>query len=423
MNELEEKLKYIDKPEIKSLKNGCANSIEELWNLLIKELIPNPNILKMWHNILIRYVNSEKPMFAISGYNSEPKEKYNDLRRGFLTDSNSFYYFFTDNFFAAYFAKMAIDNYVPNFQDFLNTILQRKFPSRFGPITKEEKELQAIHQGKDPGINGAGYKIAHIIPVGKDYIINSKSVNSSKILELYFPRGNRNDWNIVNDEFGDYYTRTINNNFNENLTYKIARAYFLRLVHPFNYILTPKKNLENNNVCSEIAEYQDLLNYAHNYFLQNYHDEYVEYLSYIMVDDKYYNILNYNNDMHINFGFNISINAEKYKEEPYLTITKSNVNQPIDNNIDFDKVYKMAIEYLRNPNTSFRKLETDILKIESPTRGGGFISKKALKSIGITADLKGILNYKKIEDLIASSNGKLKKTLEFIKDIIDKINN
>ena len=46
--------------------------------------------------------------------------------------------------------------------------------------------------------------------------------------------------------------------------------------------------------------------------------------------------------------------------------------------IDSDIKLLIAIKYLCDPSTSFRKLEKEFLNIESKARGGGFIAKKLI---------------------------------------------
>ena len=78
----------------------------------------------------------------------------------------------------------------------------------------------------------------------------------------------------------------------------------------------------------------------------------------------------------------------------------------------------MAFEYLNNPHTSFRKLEVKFLGLDSPARGGGFVSKGIINSLGITAEMKGILQFKSLDFMIKSSTGTLLNTLLRIKEIL-----
>lgn len=282
-----DKLNSINRPRILSLQLGHAYNMAALREQLLDMYNVDKSIVLQWHNLLMDYVKMDHTMLAIRGYNSFSPNKYDCLRRGFLTQAKNFLYFHTDNYFAAYFLKMCMDGYVPELSEFYDLMTTRQFPSRFGQITTQEKELMAIKQGKDPGINLAGFKLAHIIPVGKDYLINGRTLGIQEILNMYFPIGQRSDWKLHSDKFGTYYMRDLNETSPD--MKKIAIAHFLRFVHPFNYFICPKKNCEANIMCKELAEYEPLLDNMHDFMLQTYGDDYKEYLSYILVDDKYGN--------------------------------------------------------------------------------------------------------------------------------------
>ena len=280
-----EKLNSIYRPAVPDLAKGEATSIEEFWDDVVKPVLPRKECVLAWNELLMEYVTNElNPCFALRGYNSFPKNQYSDLRRGFLTNTDTFSFFYTDNYFAAYFQKMVIDGFVPTKEEFAQALKNRKFPSRFGQNTREEKELMAIAQGKDPRINSSGYKLAHIIPVGKDYLFNGRNMGSKYMLDTYFPKGERNDWKIYQDEYGQFYARHLD--VDDSIA-GLARAHFLRFVHPFNYFLCPKQKCETNNKCKELAEYQPLLDYAHDYMLSTYGDAYREYLDYVLSLSKY----------------------------------------------------------------------------------------------------------------------------------------
>jgi len=76
---------------------------------------------------------------------------------------------------------------------------------------------------------------------------------------------------------------------------------------------------------------------------------------------------------------------------------------------------ELAIEYLTNPKTSFRKLESGMMGIASAARGGGFISKGILNEIGVTADKKGILALISIDEEILTASGQYLNVLVDIK--------
>lgn len=417
---LTDKLEKIYIPSIKALPTGEATALNQFWTQLVKDYLPAPEVVLKWHDVLLKYVKTEHPVFAIRGYNNAPKERYSDLRRGFLTETPEYNFFYTDNFFAAYFQKMAIDGFVPTLEELSLVFKERKFPSRFGINTLEERELLAVSQGKDPRINTNGFKIAHIIPVGMNYVYDNKTLGMKEVLQMYFPRGEREDYILKTDKIGSYRARDFYPHESAN---KFAIAHFLRFVHPFNYFLCPKKTCEENNMCKEIAEYTHLLNYAHDYNLAVYGDRYKEFLDLIMPLDIYYKEC-FNpeyNDILVYYGMNLKqeektkVLLKKKVENPKTTANNQYKNIDVVNG---DVNLKMAFEYLNNPHTSFRKLEVKFLGLDSPARGGGFVSKGIINSLGITAEMKGILQFKSLDFMIKSSTGTLLNTLLRIKEIL-----
>ncbi len=391
---LSKKLNCIGTPSLQVLQNGNAESIDKFWDQLVVPMLPSRETIQKWHNVLLKYVKSDYPIYAIRGYNSFPPNKYGELRRGFLTDSEKFKYFYTDNFFAAYFAKMAADNYIPTVDEFTKLMKERKFPSRFGKNTAEERALLAIPQGKDPHIQSSGYKIAHIIPVGMGYIYQGTSKNAVQILNKYFPNSNRSSWRSTKDEYGTFFQRNVPFN-SEAQQYAVAE--FLRFVHPLNYFLAPKKKNEINNKSNEIAEYQPLLDYAHNYFLSTYQAIYKEFLDLIMVEQRQYSLISVDNEISIQYGLNIGNCDSSYPDA-----NLKNKNSKSIGNIEINNINgRIAFTYLTDPNTSFRKLEIEIMNIESPAHGGGFKAKKVVNDMGITADMKGILSQISADEFLA----------------------
>lgn len=283
-----EKLETIDSPAVHTLYNSTANGIDAFWNKIVLPYLPKRETVLQWHDLLMRYIKTDHPTFAIRGYNSFPPEQYSDLRRGFLTDTQEFSFFYTDNFFAFYIQKMCLDGFVPTVEELVSAFNNRQFPSRFGRNTAEERELLAVKQGKDPKISAAGFKLAHILPVGKEYLNNDRLLGSKEILEYYFPKGERNDWKTVHDKTGCYHKRQLHA---KSEAKRYAIAHFLRFVHPFNYFLCPKKDYECNDKCRELAEYAPLLNYAHDYMLKTFGDAYREFLSYCMPDARHSSLL------------------------------------------------------------------------------------------------------------------------------------
>ncbi len=263
--------------KVPQLLQGTCSSLGELWDKLISPLLPAKDVVLRWHKILMEYVDRPDAMFVIRGGNNAKKNEYNRLRRGFLTRTNQGYsFFYTDNFHAAYYLKMALDGYVPTVEELVNTYNLRQFPARFGRDTEEERVLMAMPRGKDPGFQTAGYKLSHIYNVGTDYVDEDRCLSLiGDIVDTYFPYGNRDDWSVVDDSTGEHYERYLN-------VSPSARSYlvaaFLRFVHPFNYFLVPKSTCSDNDV----SENPLLISYVRNKIKEMYGTAYDEFLGRIM---------------------------------------------------------------------------------------------------------------------------------------------
>lgn len=270
------KLANINKPKVTPLSSGNCETVEDLWNKVIYPLLPAKDVMLRWHKVLMEYVKSPRAMFAIRGYNTAQRDSYHQLRRGFLTRTSEGYsFFYTDNFHAAYILKLAMDGVVPSVDALLSVYNSRKFPSRFGRDTKEERELMSIFKGKDPGIQGAGYKLAHIYNVGKDYAEGNRNLSLIRgIVDKYYPRGERADWVMVDDETGAHYERFLDVQ-PEARSYLVAE--FLRFVHPFNYFLVPKKS----NASLDVSENHYLISFVMTRMREMYGAAYDEFVSYI----------------------------------------------------------------------------------------------------------------------------------------------
>ena len=278
MSELVNKLNSINLPKVAQLTPGSSKTVGDLWNDVIFNLLPDKDVVLRWHKVLMEYVERPDAMFAIRGYNTEPAERYGRLRRGFLTSTNRDYsFFYTDNFHATYFLKMAMDGFVPTVNELLEAYNSRRFPARFGRDTSEEREMMAIPRGKDPGIQVAGYKVAHIYNVGTDYMCGQQRLSLIKdIVDVYYPRGEREDWKWVSDHTGEHYERRLEVSASAR-PYLVAA--FLRFVHPFNYFLVPKSSVSS----VDVSENKCLIGYVKAQFRKLYGSAYDEFESKIMV--------------------------------------------------------------------------------------------------------------------------------------------
>ena len=281
-SKLATKLNTINKPTIAPLSMGYSATISDFYNDFITPHMFKPDTVLAIHRALIEYVKKPNAVFAIRSYFSAPKhELYHTLRRGWLTRTTSGYsFFYTDNFYAAYYAKFAHDDFIFSADELLDTHLQRQFPSRFGLWTSEEKEKCAIPAGKNPGFNIAGYKLAHIFATAEDeYYHNGKKYSLKEIVNKYFDRGERDDYQPNDDGI------CIRNNFDTPAVAKdFLIAQFLRFVDPLNYIILPKKQCEDFGGRG-IAEHKPLLEFVQSKMMEIYGDEYTEFLKLIMAPE------------------------------------------------------------------------------------------------------------------------------------------
>lgn len=289
---LTEKLKNIDKPPLPLVKTGSDETIEGFWNNFVLPLLPDKDVSISIYHMLLRYINEPDAVYAIRSFGSWSNRKHDnkELRRGFFNTTDSGYsFFYTDNFFAAYFCKMAIDGYVPDYAEFKQAMISREFPARFGPYdSKFEKEKAAYSidgkKGRDPLFSKKGYKIAHIINTGENFWVNGENLKIKQICEMYYPRGNYNDWKLDRDSYGSLYVRHLGKMKPE--AKEIIKAHFLRFICPLNYILTPGKNHHitvKKVLNKDIAESPELQQYAMEQFRIIYGSDYEDYLKHLMI--------------------------------------------------------------------------------------------------------------------------------------------
>lgn len=352
---LTEKLKTISKPPIKPLGSGFCETLQNFWDSFIFPRLPEKNIMLAWNKILMEYVQLPNAMFALRFYNTAASKDYWDtLRRCALTKTNNGYsFFYTDNFHAAYYCKMAVDGYISSTAEILNAYNNLEFPARFGSITENEKSLMALPNKYSPYINNAGYKIAHIHAVGKNYFFNGQDFSLSDIVQKYFPGGERTDWQF-------------DKNFNAPVRFletspeakKFLVAEFLRFVHPFNYFLVPNTRANkhgSSTVCGDIAEYPPLLEFVKNKFSELYGSAYQEFLDAIMIDTNS-PCIEIAGNKKINLSYELNIIPSKEKDAPVKIRNTSN------NTENFAKAINRIPRWAKHPEQINYKIIRAYLK-------------------------------------------------------------
>lgn len=381
---LVEKLSTIDRPRIESFQNGTAETIKEFYESFIEPRLPQniEHVIK-WHKVLKEYVKKENNVLGFRTGNVR-----GSLRRGWETITNDNYsFFYTDNFFAHYFFKLALDaDWEPNLDEFYNAMVSKTFPVRFKYHNKTKDDPHAVEyasfniEGQNPGLNMAGYKLAHVIDAGKNYSIDHQIYGMAKIIKTYFNIGTPSDWEL--DPSTNKYCRKdfIIPEEKKVLARKIAEACFLRMIHPMNYFLSPKSpssNKKKENLIYntyligtenkyDIAEEKLLISYVRQRFHERYTVDGVDYfqdfldLVYSMEDE-----INENGSSVINLTYSkepllrISESGEKKEQSP-RTNNSRQTHKFVFNNTTYNlrqlglAVVKYYVE--QNPDVTFEQL-------------------------------------------------------------------
>ena len=259
-------MSVFDKFENKNItrvQNGYAEDIPSFFNDIIKFQFKNKEEIKKIHLSLLEYVNSKSPVFFLRLYGSYSKTKYHLQRRGFISEyKDNTKLSYCDNTFTLLFAGMKLAGIPYSCKDLEQLFNQNKLIVGFGQVS-EEKELSFYTPkgAKRANINAKGWYQAHIKPTGYGY-------NDISLTKL-FPNPDRELFQIPNN------IRQVNDVLT-NEQVEILRAHFLRLIHPFNSFLVPKRNhIEYNG--NNIGEENELINYVRNFLEKSFPKEYKEF--------------------------------------------------------------------------------------------------------------------------------------------------
>ncbi len=314
-----DKINTIDNPKVTSFSEGYSKDIQTFYNEFINPRLPNQEIVSKWNILLQEYADLPDAIYPVRAFyksddNFIETEKGDELRRGFLTKfvNADFSLFFTDKYFVDYIEKMLLDNYCPSLNEFYELMISRKFPARFSISNELEKKKAAYKiDAKNPGLNKAGYTIAHIVDTGK-YYSYPESSSLKKLVDLFdFGRGKYSDWEETSDSYGKLYLRLMNAK-NPVKTKEILKSHFLRLTNPMNYFLTPKnqkdertynefRNLKNETKYN-IAEYRNLKNYVHEQYEIQFGKQYTDFLKLIHLPENYFSKSDGNEIIRIYYG-------------------------------------------------------------------------------------------------------------------------
>ena len=101
---LQDKLSFISKSSIPRMSSGETETIRDFWTEFIEPKLISKEIISQWCNLLYRYIDDSNVVYAIRKFGDRGRNGDYDLRRGFYTLTNKDYsFFYTDNYFSAYF--------------------------------------------------------------------------------------------------------------------------------------------------------------------------------------------------------------------------------------------------------------------------------------------------------------------------------
>ena len=243
--------------------DGKAISIPDFYDTIIKQQFTNIDTIKKTHDALMSYLNMDNKTFFLRLYGSYPKDKYDLLRRGFLTEYPcKTKISFCDNTFSMLFTGLKLANIPLTNLKLADYLSQRSLITSFG-VTSKEKEL-SYYTSKNAlrvDLNSKGWYLAHIKPVGYGYMdLDLKSL---------FPNPPRQEWNTDSKVRISQTNLSINQN-------RIIKAHFLRLIHPLNSFLLPKRNLINYDG-SNLGEETELISYVSERTKMIFKDQYDEF--------------------------------------------------------------------------------------------------------------------------------------------------
>lgn len=257
----------LDNKKLPEVNNGSAKDVPDFFDEIIKQQFSNKDAIVEIHKEILKYLNSDSPTFFVRLYGSFEKNKYDEQRRGFVSKyQDGTRVVFCDNTFTLLFTGMKLAGIPFRDEDLKQLFSQKKLIVGFGQVS-QEKELSfyTTKGAKRAYLNKKGWYQAHIKPVGKNY----QDLN----LRELFPNPKREDFNTTTKE------RIVNSKLTPQ-QFKLLKAHFIRLIHPFNSFLVPNKNRieyigsENKQ---NIGEENELINHVKEYLQNTFPQEYKEF--------------------------------------------------------------------------------------------------------------------------------------------------
>ncbi|MBD5412109.1 MAG: hypothetical protein HDR51_05095 [Treponema sp.] len=281
---LTEKLLEISKIPLPEMQIGYAEDIKTFWHDFVEPRLPKKESVLAWHELLMRYVQDYDAVFVIRAFSNTNTNP----RRGLLTQTDKdFSFTYSDNGFAKLIAKMVIDDFCPQYNEFKDSMHNGTMP--ISEFMGSEEKTRTFYK-KLAQVGYAEYKLAHIVDSGKDFLIDGCNYKLAEICQKHFPAGEFDDWKFEEN----YYVRKLSVSSEAR---DVLIAYFLRYVDPLNYFLTPKpknKGITYHTMetgIRDIAEYKQFQIYAMQQFHERYGHVYEEYLKLLKIPPELLDIL------------------------------------------------------------------------------------------------------------------------------------
>lgn len=265
---------HIRRQSSPDLTAGSTDTVGSFFEACVSRTLPRADVIEGWNNLLNWYVNEPDAVFFVRRNASGRDAQGNwNIRRGFLTKHpDGFQYVFVDNSFSMFFYSMAINNIVPEKDDFKQFILSRQMRCGSFAISME-RQHRAYKTGSAPVINSKGWKLSHIFSANADY-----DFDYADDIERICPLGSYDQF--VVQQGSDYPYRRMDYNLSAEDKAKV-KAHFLRVVHPINYFLSPQRQGVNKSHLfeegSDIGEYSPLLTYCRKYLQETYGPLFLNY--------------------------------------------------------------------------------------------------------------------------------------------------
>lgn len=271
---MNEKIIKIKQEGITPVIPGEASGAKDFFNQVIKDQFADKEAIKATHEALMEYINDKNAVYALRMFGSDPNRNYENLRRGFLTIFPTGYKMvFCDNTFAMPFAAMKLTGTkytAEQLKEYMNNPATRVGLG----MTQEEKELAFYNWNKNKAninLNINGWYLAHITPVGRKF--------SGKNLGNLFKNPDRSEWGKNSDKI----RRPDTDLSAEELA--MLKAHFLRMIHPLNSFVVPKKTLLAYNG-QNIGEETELINIVREYIKAEFPKEYEELNSIMQIPEE-----------------------------------------------------------------------------------------------------------------------------------------